>query len=164
MGSLYKRGETWWITYGQGGKRVRKSSKITVEAVAKAMLKRVEAELVDGINPNYRFNKTTLDDLIDLIITDCNDDPQYTRLIETIYNIMYNQIVDDYNTFIKYSRLEADGNILDIKPNLSLLAKWIPKEGRSMDRKYGVTNKLAKIAFPEIYAKDKSSADRKSVV
>ncbi len=66
MGSLYKRGETWWITYGQGGKRVRKSSKSTVKAVASAMLKRVEVELVDGINPNYRFNKS--DDTINFII------------------------------------------------------------------------------------------------
>lgn len=87
-----------------------------------------------------------------LIIQDCFNKPEYNKLINSIYTIMYKQIIDDNNTLDKQS---------DNKLKLSLLAKWIPKEGRSMDRKYGITNRLAQLAFPEMYNKNKSTALKK---
>lgn len=89
-----------------------------------------------------------------LFIADCDNNPKYNKLVDKIYNIMYQQIMDDNNTLDKQKQS-------DKKLDISLLAKWIPKEGRSMDRKYGITNRLAQLAFPEIYNKNKSTALKK---
>ena len=97
-----------------------------------------------------------------LIIADCHNCTEYAPLIDKIYNIMYSQIITDYRTLKSKSKNDnqatIEGTVYDHAPNLSLCAKWIPKEGRGMDRKYGVTSRLAKLAFPEIYAKDRSAA------
>jgi hypothetical protein len=40
MGSMYKRGEVWWIKYYRNGKHFRESTKSTKKMVAKRLLDR----------------------------------------------------------------------------------------------------------------------------
>jgi len=48
MGSIYKRGKTYWIQYYRNGKPYRESTKIIKEADAKRLLKRREGEISEG--------------------------------------------------------------------------------------------------------------------
>lgn len=70
MGSVYKRGETWWIRYSKDGQQFRKSSKSTVKTVAEAMLTRIENELLDSVDPAYRFGSVRISDLLGLVRDD----------------------------------------------------------------------------------------------
>lgn len=63
MGSLYKRGETYWIKYYQNGKCFRESSKSTSKMVAKNMLARKEGEIAQGLVPSIQFDKVIFDEL-----------------------------------------------------------------------------------------------------
>jgi integrase len=70
MGSLFKRGETWWIQYYQHGKRHRESSKTTSKMVAKAFLAMREGEIVEGKIPSLLYEKTKFEHLKKLILDD----------------------------------------------------------------------------------------------
>jgi hypothetical protein len=48
MGSIYKRGKTYWIQYYRNGKPYRESTKSKKEADAKRLLKRREGEISEG--------------------------------------------------------------------------------------------------------------------
>jgi hypothetical protein len=51
MGSIYKRGEIYWVKYYRNGKPYRESTKSTKEADAKWLLKRREGEISEGKLP-----------------------------------------------------------------------------------------------------------------
>ena len=51
MGSIYKRGKTYWIQYYRNGKPYRESTKSKKEADAKRLLKKREGEISDGKLP-----------------------------------------------------------------------------------------------------------------
>ncbi len=70
MGSLYKRGDTWWIKYYQNGKCFRESSKSTSKMVAKKLLARKEGEIAQGLAPSIQFEKVTFDELSEEYLTD----------------------------------------------------------------------------------------------
>ena len=70
MGSLYKRGKTWWIQYYHQGQLFRESSHSFQKSVASAILKKREGELIDGRLPNLRADRTTFEDLAQLLIQD----------------------------------------------------------------------------------------------
>lgn len=61
----------------------------------------------------------------------------YFDLAEKIICIWVHTIKDDY------SKLGTD-------EQLTNCAKYVPKEGRSMDRRYGIVKKIVSLAFPEI--------------
>ena len=61
MGSLYKRGNTWWIKYYRNGKSYRESSKSTKKMVAKKLLDRREGEIAQGRMPGIIFEKVAFD-------------------------------------------------------------------------------------------------------
>ncbi len=48
MGSIYKRGEVYWIKYYRAGKPLRESTRSRKEADAKRLLKRREGEISEG--------------------------------------------------------------------------------------------------------------------
>ena len=64
MGSLYQRGNTWWIKYYRNGKCFRESSESTVKMVAKKMLARREGDIAKGKAPAINFEKVTFDELV----------------------------------------------------------------------------------------------------
>ena len=51
MGSIYKRGEVFWIKYYRHGKPYRESSKSDQITRAQRLLKKREGEIVEGETP-----------------------------------------------------------------------------------------------------------------
>jgi uncharacterized protein YrrD len=70
MGSIYKRGKTYWIKYYRNGKPYRESAKSTKESVAKRLLKKREGEIGLGKLPGIYFDRVTFDELADDFLTD----------------------------------------------------------------------------------------------
>ena len=70
MGSLYKRGDIWWIKYYRNSKCFRESSESTLKMVAKKMLARKEGEIAKGLVPSIQFDKVTFDELSEDYLTD----------------------------------------------------------------------------------------------
>jgi len=70
MGSLYKRGEVWWVKYYRNGKPYRESAKTASETKAKRLLKKREGEIADGKLPGVVFEKVRFDELAEDFITD----------------------------------------------------------------------------------------------
>jgi integrase len=65
MGSIYKRGNIYWIKYYRFGKPYRESTKSKKEADAKRLLKKREGEISDGKLPGVHFDKVRFDELAD---------------------------------------------------------------------------------------------------
>jgi len=63
MGSLYRRGNVWWVKYYRNGKPYRESSKSTKKMVAKKILDRREGRIAQGRLPGVHFEKITFDQL-----------------------------------------------------------------------------------------------------
>lgn len=70
MGSLYRRGNVWWVKYYRNGKAYRESSQSTKKMVAKKLLDRREGEIAQGKVPGILFEKVTFDELAKEFITD----------------------------------------------------------------------------------------------
>ena len=70
MGSLYLRGNTWWIKYYRQGKCFRESSESTKKMVAKKLLARKEGDIAKGKIPGVRFDKVIFEDLADNFLKD----------------------------------------------------------------------------------------------
>ncbi|MCF8078946.1 MAG: site-specific integrase [Desulfobacterales bacterium] len=70
MGSIYKRGNVWWIKYYRNGKNYRESSKSTKKMVAKKLLDRREGEISQGKLPGVYFEKVTFDQLAEDFLRD----------------------------------------------------------------------------------------------
>jgi len=70
MGSIYKRGNVYWIKYHRRGKPYRESTRSEKEADAKRLLRKREGEIADGKLPGVYFDKVTFDDLAKDLLTD----------------------------------------------------------------------------------------------
>jgi len=70
MGSIYKRGNTWWIKYYRNGKHYRESSQTTKKMVAKKLLDRREGEIAQGKIPGILFEKVTFEQLAEDFLRD----------------------------------------------------------------------------------------------
>jgi integrase len=70
MGSIYKRGDTFWIKYYRNGKPYRESTRSKKEADAKRLLKKREGEIAGGKLPGIYFDKVRFDDLAEDFLTD----------------------------------------------------------------------------------------------
>jgi integrase len=70
MGSIYKRGEVFWIKYYRYGKPYRESSKSDKITVAERLLKRREGEISKGEIPGIVFDRVRFDELAEDFITD----------------------------------------------------------------------------------------------
>jgi len=69
-GSLYQRGETWWIKFRQFGRVIRESSGSSDRTKAEKLLLKRNAALEEGRTINERLNKCKVDRLLDLVLTD----------------------------------------------------------------------------------------------
>jgi integrase len=70
MGSMYKRGNTWWIQYYRNGKPYRESSKSSKEVDAKRLLRKREGEISDGKLPGIYFDRVRFDKLAEDFLLD----------------------------------------------------------------------------------------------
>lgn len=70
MGSIYKRGDVFWIKYYRYGKPYRESSKTDKITEAQRLLKKREGEIAEGKLPGIYFDKVTFDNLSKDLVTD----------------------------------------------------------------------------------------------
>lgn len=70
MGSLYKRGDIFWIKYYRNGKPYRESSHTDMITKAERLLKKREGEIAEGKLPGIYFDKVRFDDLAKDFLTD----------------------------------------------------------------------------------------------
>jgi integrase len=70
MGSIYKRGKTYWIKYYQNGKPFYESSGSQKERDAKRLLKNREGEIATGKLPGIYFDRISFDELAEDFLTD----------------------------------------------------------------------------------------------
>jgi len=70
MGSIYKRGQVYWIKYYRNGKPYRESTKSKKEADAKRLLKKREGEISEGKLPGIYFDRVTFDELAEDFLRD----------------------------------------------------------------------------------------------
>jgi integrase len=70
MGSLYQRGNTWWIKYYRNGKSYRESSNSDKKMVAKKLLARREGDIAKGKVPGVQFDKIMFEDLAEGFLRD----------------------------------------------------------------------------------------------
>jgi len=70
MGSVFRRGKTFWIKYYRNGKSYRESSKSEKESIAKRLLKHREGEIVDGKFQGLNVEKIRFDELAEDMIND----------------------------------------------------------------------------------------------
>ncbi|MGD8391880.1 MAG: site-specific integrase [Desulfobacterales bacterium] len=70
MGSIYKRGNIYWIKYYRNGKPYRESTRSEKEADAKRLLKKREGEISNGKLPGIYFDKVRFDELAEEFLVD----------------------------------------------------------------------------------------------
>lgn len=70
MGTIYKRGKTYWIKYYQNGKPFFESSKSKKKMVANSLLKQREGDISQGKIPGVYFDKVTFDELAEDFLAD----------------------------------------------------------------------------------------------
>jgi integrase len=70
MGSIYKRGNTYWIQYYRHGKPYRESTKSKKEADAKRLLRKREGEISEGKLPGIYFDRVRFDELAEDFLRD----------------------------------------------------------------------------------------------
>jgi integrase len=70
MGSIYKRGNIFWIQYYRNGKPYRETTKSQKEADAKRLLKKREGEISDGKLPGIYFDRVKFDELAEDFLRD----------------------------------------------------------------------------------------------
>jgi integrase len=70
MGSTYKRGNIWWISYYRDGFQMRESSDSASQAEAKRLLSLREADIAKGIPVTPRIGRLTFSELAEDLIMD----------------------------------------------------------------------------------------------
>jgi integrase len=70
MGSIYQRGEVFWIKYYRHGKPYRESSHSEKITKAQKLLKKREGEISEGKLPGIYFDKVTFNELANDFLTD----------------------------------------------------------------------------------------------
>ena len=70
MGSIYRRGNTYWIQYYRNGKPYRESTKSKKESDAKRLLKKREGEISEGKLPGIYFDRVRFDELAEDLLRD----------------------------------------------------------------------------------------------
>ena len=70
MGTIYKRGNIYWLKYYRNGKPYRESSRSKKEVDAKRLLKMREGEISEGKLPGIYFDRVRFDDLAEDLLRD----------------------------------------------------------------------------------------------
>ena len=70
MGSLYQRGNIWWVKYYRNGRPIRESSQSAKKMVARKMIERREGEISLGLTPGAIFSRVSFDELAEGLLRD----------------------------------------------------------------------------------------------
>jgi len=70
MGTIYKRGQTYWLKYYRNGKPYYESTKNSKETEAKKLLKKREGEISEGKLPGVYFDRVKFDELAEDLLRD----------------------------------------------------------------------------------------------
>ena len=70
MGSVYKRGNIYWIAYYRNGRLFRESSRSSIEREAKDLLKLREGEVVSGEFAGLKPQRVRFDELADDLVNE----------------------------------------------------------------------------------------------
>jgi integrase len=70
MGSIYQRGNTYWVKYYRNGKPYRESSHSDKETVAKRLLRIREGQIEEGKFPGLQAGRTRWDELKEDLLSD----------------------------------------------------------------------------------------------
>ena len=70
MGTIYKRGNTYWLKYYRNGKPYYESTKATKETDATKLLKKREGEISEGKLPGIYFDRIRFDELAEDLLRD----------------------------------------------------------------------------------------------
>src|SRR5512139_949650 len=95
MGSIYKRGEVFWIKYYRNGKSYRESSHSDKITHAQRLLKKREGEISEGRLPGIHFDKVTFDELAEDFLTD--------------YRINIRDTIDKAERLVRYLKKTFEG-------------------------------------------------------
>ena len=87
-----------------------------------------------------------------------------TKLQKCIISLWIHQLRVDTESLYKWKQAKAsalhNGATFDMKCEVSLAAKWVPKEGRSVDKKTKCAKKIAQALYPEKFATNFKEAMR----
>ncbi len=95
MGSIYKRGEVFWIKYYRNGKPYRESSHSDKITHAQRLLRKREGEISEGKLPGIHFDKVTFDELANDFLTD--------------YTINMRDTIDKAERLVRYLKKTFEG-------------------------------------------------------
>jgi integrase len=70
MGTIYKRGNIWWIQYYRNGKPYQESSRSKKKMVGRKLLELREGEIAQGKLPGIHFDRVTFDELAQDLLMD----------------------------------------------------------------------------------------------
>jgi len=70
MGSVYRRGNVWWLKYYRDGKPHRETSGSKKKSVAVALLREREGRLAQGLPLSLRVERLTVDEILDDVLRD----------------------------------------------------------------------------------------------
>ena len=70
VGSLYQRGNIWWVKYYRNSRPIRESTHSNKKMVARKLLERREGEISLGLTPGSMFSRVSFDDLAEGILRD----------------------------------------------------------------------------------------------
>jgi len=108
MGTIYRRGKTYWIKYYKDGKPFFESSRSNLKMVARELLKQREGDISQGKVPGVYFEKVKFDELAEDFLRDykINKKKSITRA-----EISINQLKKDFEGYrvpqIKTAKIEA---------------------------------------------------------
>ena len=106
MGSIYKRGKTYWIQYYRNGKPYRESTKSKKEADAKRLLKRREGEISEGKLPGIYFDKVKFDELAEGFLRDYRLNHRKSLVRAEISIGHLTKYFEGYKEYLKLQRLK----------------------------------------------------------
>ena len=92
MGTLYRRGNTWWIKYYRDGKPYRESTRSRKKTEAEKLLKLREGSIVQGTFKGLQVERTTVYELLEDVISEY-------RLMERKSLVRLNASVDHLREF-----------------------------------------------------------------
>jgi integrase len=89
MGSIYKRGNNYWIQYYRNGKPYRESTKSKKEVDAKRLLRKREGEISEGKLPGVYFDRVRFDELAEDYLRDyrLNQKKSFNRAEQCIVHL-----------------------------------------------------------------------------
>ena len=122
MGSLYRRGNVWWVKYYCNGRSMRESSRSSRESDAKKLLAIREGDIARGLPVSPRQARITIRDLLEDVKTD--------------YQINHKKTFDDLEARCRLHLLRSSASIaLRISPPMRFAATF--ENGRREERPTG---------------------------